>query len=135
MVGIAARGKTYIYDANVFDHRGELFMSSELQPIENGALIDIRGRTYVELNNFKQHLRWFERKDNRGRIEKRWDGHLNGDGTFDMNEVLLDSYNGIPGKIGLANSLLNLSLSDLSGNATGLGLSASQLYNTLGDVD
>ena len=132
MVGKAARGRVYIYDANVPDHKGELFMSSELLPIENGDLVDRRGRTYVEINNYKQHYRWLELKDNRGRIEKRWDGHLNADGTFDINEVLALSYQGIPGKIGLADAE-NMYLADYSGHALGLGLSASDLFNVFGN--
>ena len=90
-----------------------------------------RNRISIEVNNYKQHLRWILLKDNRNRELKRWDGSLNVNGTFDIKEVILSNYQGIPAKIGIPTTEA-LYLSDNTGIAYGLSLSNSALFNDLG---
>ncbi|GAH49021.1 unnamed protein product, partial [marine sediment metagenome] len=134
MAKISERGLTYIYDENVEDKKGDLFKAFDLVPFEDGRLVDDKGRTKMKANNFKQHLRWFLLKDNRGRDLTRWDGALGiNTGKFELETITdLNSYSGIPGKIGIPTTS-TLSVTDLKGNAQGQPISNSDLLDKQGN--
>jgi hypothetical protein len=62
MVNIAERGNTYIYDENARGHKGELFMSSRLLPIDGRIWLIIRARLSGS-SQPQTHLAWILLKD------------------------------------------------------------------------
>ncbi|MFC1755036.1 hypothetical protein ACFL96_16855, partial [Thermoproteota archaeon] len=140
MVSVAALGNTFIYDATQPGFKGELFISSELKLFTGGGYVDGNGRTLNELTNHKQWVRWLELKDNRGRIEKRWDGTYDRTtNTLEVKELFLVHYRdltgamSIPGKMGTPLSMA-LHISDDTGMPLGLAISESELFNNTGII-